>query len=689
MNKQRGNQSEATCGSVVILCATCMGILGVLDEVGWALNIPVLKSVVPGFISMNPMSALMFILGSITLLSAQFRWAAQKWVTKISSFTMVLIGGSKDLGYLFGQNIPSDRLLFWSKLDPSGPFHGNALAPNAALCFVLFGLAIPVFARGKGRTTWATVATVIALALAVSAFVGYAFAALPFYRLGDYAPMALTTSISSVFLGVGCVALRPDDGIAKVFTEESLGSILLRRVLPVATLTPFFIGVARWFIESHHLMGASDSNALAIATTMLVIAFLIVSSAKTLNATDKNRKIAELQLTRLADQLREEAAKSNQANLSKSMFLANMSHEVRTPLNGVLGTSAMLEMRDLDPEVRKLVGVIRSSGETLLRVIDDILDLSKIEAGKLELEKVPVNLAAVVRDMVSLYQGQATPRDLSIIATVPSQDPPLVLADSVRLKQVLGNLLSNAVKFTSMGGVDVILECTAMHSETMDVRLSVKDTGIGIPLDRQEAIFDTYAQADDSTHRRFGGTGLGLSISKRLIEMMDGTIELKSEPACGSVFSLSLRFQVATASVEAAIRPSRVNLLSGRRILLAEDNEVNAMVATALLEDLGCQVTVVGNGLSAIAAVAENVYDCVLMDIQMPVCNGLEATKAIRQLPNGYHLRIVALTASAMNEDRAACSEAGMDSFLSKPFSREGLVSVLTESRAKMPQAEA
>jgi CheY-like chemotaxis protein len=333
-------------------------------------------------------------------------------------------------------------------------------------------------------------------------------------------------------------------------------------------------------------------------------------------------------------------------------------------------------MRDLDPESRRLTGVIRSSGETLLRVIDDILDFSKIEAGKLEIEHVPVDMAAVITELVDLYRSQAEIRGIYLRTDLPKDGLPMVLCDPVRIRQIVGNLVSNAIKFTSVGGVRVSVDPRRTEPGKVTLLIGIHDTGIGIKADKQSAIFDTFTQAEGSTTRKYGGTGLGLAICKRLTELMGGQIFVSSEPESGSTFTVRLNLEVPSEEMLTA-RAEEQALPQGMRVLLAEDNDVNLMIATALLEDLGCEVVSVSDGESAIEAATRNRYDAVLMDVHMPKCNGFDATKAIRELPEGANLPIIALTASALPQDREACLEAGMSGFLSKPFTRDALARTL------------
>ncbi|MCP4352227.1 MAG: response regulator [Desulfobacterales bacterium] len=371
------------------------------------------------------------------------------------------------------------------------------------------------------------------------------------------------------------------------------------------------------------------------------------------------------------------------ASNSKSEFLANMSHEIRTPMNGIIGMTELLLTTTLTARQKDYAKAISGSANGLLTVLNDILDFSKIQAGKLTIESEQFNLRKLVEQTGLLFASQVRDKGIEILTKYSPDMPTCVVGDSARIRQVLANLAGNAVKFTEQGYVLIEAECRNKTENRCSFFLKVSDTGIGIPEKLQQLIFDKFSQADESTTRKFGGTGLGLAISRQLVEMMGGTIGVKSKPGRGSIFFFRLELPF---NDEICDEPSDDELPAEQKtvpsveadILLAEDNHMNQRVAAGILRRYGCTVDIAENGMEAVDRFQEKAYDLIFMDAHMPVMDGFEATKAIRQREKkNTHIPIIAMTALAMEGDREMCIDAGMDDYISKPITSKAVLDIL------------
>jgi signal transduction histidine kinase/CheY-like chemotaxis protein len=426
---------------------------------------------------------------------------------------------------------------------------------------------------------------------------------------------------------------------------------------------------------------------------------MIAALAASENAVREHQEQLEQKIRERTAELEVAMKRAEAANSAKSDFLANMSHELRTPMNGILGMLDIVLEGKLSEEQRDQLNTAKQCSLSLLALVSDVLDLSKIEARKMTLEKIPFSLHRLLIDASKALLPKAREKGIKLVCEPSSDLPPAVLGDPLRLRQVLVNLLGNAVKFTARGSVRLQADAApAARPGACEVRIHVTDTGVGIAPGKLDEIFEDFAQADTSVARKYGGTGLGLSISKRIVELHGGRIWAESEPGCGSVFHVALELETAQPQSGSGL-PGVVSqadspkaLQTPGRILIAEDNPVNRKLVTATLCKRGYNFAVVGNGQEALDALEDAAYDLVLMDVQMPVMDGIEATRRIRGDPRWNSIPIVALTARTMPGDLDSCRQAGMDGFLAKPFSPADLLATLRHhlnngDRLRCPQS--
>ena len=795
---------------------------GVLVLFGWLLDIPSLKSVLPGLVAMKANTAAGFILAgmSLALLGRAARSVRIRRLSQACAGATALLGLLTLIQYLFALDFGIDHVLFREPAGAIKTLSPGRMAPSTALNFLLLGSALLLAGSRRGIRIAQPLA-LLAGWIGLLALMGYLYGVSSLDGIGVYTQMAVHTAAAFVILGFGVPLARPSEGLMRTVTSNTMGGLLIRRIMPFVVVLPVVLGWLRVQGEQH---GYFDS-AFGVALMMIVIMFAAVGvtwwTARTLNRIDRalsfktmlleaqsetspdgilavdnkghsilfNRRFADLwkiprhildtrddgkmleyilsqlkdpvgfgrkvaylyehhdeksedeiefadgrcldrysaplvggngnyygriwyfrdisERKQAEDAIRQAKARAEQANAAKSQFLANMSHEIRTPMTAILGFAELIgnsiECCTACPEHqacptrgqnKESIQVIRRNGEHLLELINDILDLSKIEAGKMQVERIACSPVQVVEEVVSFMRVRAVEKGLSLDARYEFPLPETILSDPARVRQVLINLVGNAVKFCPRGGVEIVVRfITDVQAGRAAMAFDVKDTGIGMTPEQMGRLFQPFAQADSSTTRHYGGTGLGLAISKRLAEALGGDIHVVSRPGEGSTFTFTVEAELPgpvrllNDLSEAAARPSHppesslpaAAHLRGK-VLVAEDGPDNQALISVILRNAGAEVDVAPNGRVAVekassAMAAGTPYDAILMDMQMPEMDGYEATGKLRQ--SGYKGPIVALTAHAMAGDRQKCLEAGCDDYATKPLDRLGLLHTL------------
>ncbi len=661
------------------LCAALSIALGSAVLIGWAVHSALLVQVAPHLAPMPRNAAVNFVLSGVALLGIVM--ARRKLVFHCCGFIGALASATL-LEYLVHIDLGIDQLLGPGSVNTE-ILNPGRMSPATAACFLVLAVVLVLGQTFplKRRSAILGIGGLLIAGIGAAGWVSVLAGTSDAFAWGNVARMAVHTAAGLTLLGIAAAAWAWE--LSEPSRSESVW-IPIGLTLLIASAR---LGVWRALSLRNHIQ-VDFFFTLTLLTIVMgaVLLGLIVHLAMKAHSQRAVLRSVNLRLEKEIEERRlaEEAARA--ASRAKSEFLANMSHEIRTPMTGVLGMIDLVRSSALPAQEREHLELARASADSLLSLLNEILDLSKIEAGRLEVSLAPFSVRRSVAEALRMFEVTTHDKGLELIIQVDARVPDILVGDALRLRQVLVNLVGNAVKFTERGHISVRVGVETQSASEVGVLIQVSDTGVGIPAEKQQVIFDPFRQADGSMARRYGGTGLGLTISARLAELMGGVIRVESEIGKGSTFSFTIRLAPASAEERDQLaRELRSAPGIGRagsrkrslRILVAEDNAVSQKLVAELLRREGHQVTLAGNGREAVDAAMASPFDLVLMDVQMPAMDGYEATAAIRQAESGRHTPIVAMTAHSMKGDEQKCIQVGMDDYLGKPIHIASLLAML------------
>lgn len=670
-------------------------IVGVITTIilviGWGRQNPSIASFGDQFSAMVPSTATLLLLAAIALLlngktsenryARRFRLAVGQAIIWIALGNLVIV--------LSGWAGGIDQVIW----PDQAIFERERMSEATAISFLLLGWVLFRLKDSTAPQHEVIGFSTLGLVLAGLALIVFGFDARSLSSAALFSTMSLPTALAFLCLFLAVIFRLQRVGWLAILLADGPGSSALRRVLPLA------VGLPLCFAFASHLayrMGLYDEtfqvSLLTLASAVLVIAILL-KDARFSNISDAKNKMAMARLEAAEVEQQQLDRKRKDAELSaqaKTRFLANMSHEIRTPMNGILGFSELLLSEDMKPDHRRKIELIHESGQTMVKLLNSILDLSKIETGNFQIKQEVIDIQHIAKSSVRMFEASATGKGIDIDLTIADDVPKSVSGDGLRIKQVLTNIIGNAVKFTDHGRIDV-----ALTTSGTEFAVSVADTGIGIAEADQSRVLGEFVQVEDGAERRHGGSGLGLHISKSLTELMGGTLCLTSKLGEGTCVTITLPISAqgdmsaAETTDRKAVPDAGASGWAGKRVAVAEDHDINQMLILEMLERLDADATMFANGAAAVDGIiaakeSGKPFDIVLMDIQMPVLNGIAAARTLRQRGvEADELPIVAMTANAFEADIEECLEAGMQAHLPKPLNF-GSISKIFDARGQL-----